>query len=99
MEMHDRDIVNRIRKNRECLAPSIMDEAADEIERLERANINLTVERDVALSRAMTKEQEAHDLRKKSEKAHWELHELKSRYNRLILLLQEYEARDVGGEA
>jgi hypothetical protein len=76
-----------------------MDEAADEIERLERANIELTVERDVALSRAMTKEQEAHDLRKKSEKAHWELHELKSRYNRLILLLQEYEARDVGGEA
>jgi hypothetical protein len=47
----------------------------------------------------MTKEQEAHDLRKKSEKAHWELHELKSRYNRLILLLQEYEARDIGGEA
>jgi hypothetical protein len=99
VETHDRDIVNRIRKNRECLAPSIMDEAADEIERLERANINLTVERDVALSRAMTKEQEAHDLRKKSEKAHWELHELKSRYNRLILLLQEYEARDIGGEA
>jgi hypothetical protein len=47
----------------------------------------------------MTKEQEAHDLRKKSEKAHWELHELKSRYNRLVLTLQEYEARDVGGEA
>ncbi len=48
METHDRDIVNRIRKNRECLAPSIMDEAADEIERLERANINLTAERDEA---------------------------------------------------
>ncbi len=43
-----RDIVNRIRKNRECLAPSIMDEAADEIERLERANIKLTAERDEA---------------------------------------------------
>jgi len=43
-----RDIVNRIRKNRECLAPSIMDEAADEIERLERANIDLTAERDEA---------------------------------------------------
>ncbi len=48
METHDRDIVNRIRKNRECLAPSIMDEAADEIERLERANIKLTAERDEA---------------------------------------------------
>ncbi len=48
METHDRDIVNRIRKNRECLAPSIMDEAADEIERLERANIDLTAERDEA---------------------------------------------------
>jgi len=48
VETHDRDIVNRIRKNRECLAPSIMDEAADEIERLERANIDLTAERDEA---------------------------------------------------
>jgi len=46
VETHDRDIVNRIRKNRECLAPSIMDEAANEIERLERANIDLTAERD-----------------------------------------------------
>ena len=46
-----RDIVNRIRKNRECLAPSIMDEAADEIERLERANIKLTAERDEARQR------------------------------------------------
>jgi hypothetical protein len=43
-----RDIVNRIRRNRECLAPSIMDEAANEIERLERANIELTAERDEA---------------------------------------------------
>ncbi len=43
-----RDIVNRIRRNRECLAPSIMDEAANEIERLERANIDLTAERDEA---------------------------------------------------
>ena len=48
METHDRDIVNRIRRNRECLAPSIMDEAANEIERLERANIKLTAERDEA---------------------------------------------------
>jgi len=48
VETHDRDIVNRIRRNRECLAPSIMDEAADEIERLERANIDLTAERDEA---------------------------------------------------
>lgn len=28
------DIVNRLRTNRECLAPCLMDEAADEIERL-----------------------------------------------------------------
>jgi hypothetical protein len=78
----------------------VMGDMANE-EREEAANVihALIVERDVALSRAMTKEQEAHDLRKKSEKAHWELHELKSRYNRLVLTLQEYEARDVGGEA
>ena len=42
------EIVNRLRKNSECLAPSIMLEAADEIERLERANIDLTAERDAA---------------------------------------------------
>ena len=30
------EIVNRLRKNSECLAPSIMLEAADEIERLRK---------------------------------------------------------------
>ena len=35
------DIVNRLRTNRECLAPCLMDEAADTIERL-------TAERDHA---------------------------------------------------
>ena len=35
------DIVNRLRTNRECLAPCLMDEAADTIERL-------TAERDEA---------------------------------------------------
>lgn len=29
------DIVNRLRTNRECYAPCLFDEAADEIERLE----------------------------------------------------------------
>jgi hypothetical protein len=43
-----RDIVNRIRKNRECLAPSIMDEAADEIVRLEGVVLGLIAERDEA---------------------------------------------------
>ncbi len=89
------DLVDRLRVRWEAMGDMANDE------REEAANVihALTVERDVALSRAMTKEQEAHDLRKKSEKAHWELHELKSRYNRLTLLLQEYEARDIGGEA
>lgn len=89
------DLIDRLRIRWEAMGDMANDE------REEAANVihALTVERDVALSRAMTKEQEAHDLRKKSEKAHWELHELKSRYNRLIILLQEYEARDVGGEA
>jgi hypothetical protein len=40
--------VNRIRKNRECLAPSIMDEAADEIVRLEGVVLGLIAERDEA---------------------------------------------------
>lgn len=90
-----KDLVDRLRVKWEAMG----DMANDEREEAANAIHALTVERDVALSRSMTKEQEAHDLRKKSEKAHWELHELKSRYNRLVLTLQEYEARDVGGEA
>ena len=42
------DIVNRLRTNRECLAPCLMDEAADEIVRLERVTLDLIVERDAA---------------------------------------------------
>jgi hypothetical protein len=42
------DIVNRLRTNRECLAPCLMDEAADEIVRLERVVLDLTAERDEA---------------------------------------------------
>jgi hypothetical protein len=43
-----RDIVNRLRTNRDCLAPCLMDEAADEIVRLERVMLNLIAERDEA---------------------------------------------------
>ncbi|CAB4140889.1 hypothetical protein UFOVP401_5 [uncultured Caudovirales phage] len=42
------DIVNRLRTNRECLAPCLMDEAADEIVRLEGVVLGLTAERDEA---------------------------------------------------
>ncbi len=43
-----RDIVNRLRTNRECLAPCLMDEAADEIVRLEGVVLGLIAERDEA---------------------------------------------------
>jgi hypothetical protein len=43
-----RDIVNRLRTNRDCLAPCLMDEAADEIVRLERVTLALIAERDEA---------------------------------------------------
>jgi hypothetical protein len=43
-----RDIVNRLRTNRDCLAPCLMDEAADEIVRLERVMLDLITERDEA---------------------------------------------------
>jgi hypothetical protein len=43
-----RDIVNRLRTNRDCLAPCLMDEAADEIVRLERVVMDLIAERDEA---------------------------------------------------
>jgi len=43
-----RDIVNRLRTNRDCLAPCLMDEAADELVRLERVMLDLIAERDEA---------------------------------------------------
>jgi hypothetical protein len=46
-----RDIVNRLRTNRDCLAPCLMDEAADEIVRLERVMLDLIAERDDARRR------------------------------------------------
>jgi len=42
------DIVNRLRTNRECFAPCLMDDAADEIVRLERVVLDLIAERDEA---------------------------------------------------
>lgn len=46
----DTDIVNRLRSNRECLAPCLMDDAAAEIERLraerDEANKALAVYRE-----------------------------------------------------
>lgn len=42
------DIVNRLRANRDCLAPCLMDDAAAEIERLEQVVLSLTAERDEA---------------------------------------------------
>lgn len=46
-----RDIVNRLRTNRECLAPCLMDEAADEIVRLEAELLKALHERDEAKER------------------------------------------------
>lgn len=45
------DIVNRLRTNRECLAPCLMDDAADEIVRLEAALLKALHERDEAKER------------------------------------------------
>lgn len=42
------DIVNRLRTNRECYAPCLFDEAADEIVRLEAAVVATMQERDEA---------------------------------------------------
>jgi|GEM_PF-6393005 len=42
------DIVNRLRTNRDCLAPCLMDEAADEIVRLETALLAALHKRDEA---------------------------------------------------
>lgn len=45
------DIVNRLRTNRECYAPCLFDEAADEIARLEAALLKALHERDEAKDR------------------------------------------------
>lgn len=45
------DIVNRLRTNRECYAPCLFDEAADEIVRLEAALLKALHERDEAKER------------------------------------------------
>lgn len=45
------DIVNRLRTNRECYAPCLFDEAADEIVRLEAALLTALHERDEAKAR------------------------------------------------
>jgi hypothetical protein len=45
------DIVNRLRTNRECYAPCLFDEAADEIERLYAALNTALNERNEARSR------------------------------------------------
>lgn len=45
------DIVNRLRTNRECYAPCLFDEAADEIVRLEAALLKTLHERDEAKER------------------------------------------------
>ena len=55
------DIVNRLRTNRECFAPCLMDDAADEIVRLERVVLDLIAERDEA--RRFACENTIHPLR------------------------------------
>lgn len=45
------DIVNRLRTNRECYAPCLFDEAADEIVRLEAKLLKALHERDEAKER------------------------------------------------
>lgn len=45
------DIVNRLRTNRECYAPCLFDEAADEIVRLEAELLKALHERDEAKER------------------------------------------------
>lgn len=45
------DIVNRLRTNRECYAPCLFDEAADEIVRLEAALLKALHDRDEAKER------------------------------------------------
>jgi hypothetical protein len=56
------DIVNCLRTNRECLAPCLMDEAADEIVRLEAAFVAATQERDEARREVCRLSQQAHNI-------------------------------------
>jgi hypothetical protein len=69
------DIVNRLRSNRECLAPCLMDDAAAEIERLEQVVLALTAERDEARQmycNAMTDHCEEHEARQIAKEQGWD---------------------------
>jgi len=59
-----RDIVNRLRTNRECLAPCLMDEAADTIERL-------TAERDEARREICVMLEDATNNHRKNHAKRW----------------------------
>jgi len=74
------DIVNRLRTNRECLAPCLMDDAADEIVRLERVMLDLIAEHDRQIELIATLRQE--------------LKESKARNTMYLSRIQEYEARE-----
>ena len=74
------DIVNRLRTNRECLAPCLMDDAADEIVRLELVVLDLIAERDRQIELIATLRQE--------------LKEAKARNTMYLSRIQEYEARE-----
>lgn len=74
------DIVNRLRTNRECLAPCLMDEAADEIVRLELVVLDLITERDRQTEIIVTLRQE--------------LKEAKARNTLYLSRIQESEARE-----
>jgi len=58
------DIVNRLRTNRECLAPCLMDEAADTIERL-------TAERDEARREICVMLEDATNNHRKNHAKRW----------------------------
>ena|GEM_PF-6144588 len=74
------DIVNRLRTNRDCLAPCLMDEAADEIVRLELVVLDLIAERDRQTEIIITLRQE--------------LKEAKARNTLYLSRIQESEARE-----
>lgn len=74
------DIVNRLRTNRDCLAPCLMDEAADEIVRLELVVLDLIAERDRQTEVIITLRQE--------------LKEAKARNTLYLSRIQESEARE-----
>lgn len=66
--------------------------AAKEIE-------SLVMESEVAQARAISYESALLIAKKDLERERWELFQLKARHVRLQSALQEYEARDTGGEA